>query len=72
MTNEDIRKEVLTHQAEIQKILAENTNTFVLNEGILKHKKAIDELRKQCSHVNANHEVETFNNHCVYCGKKMR
>ena len=71
MTNEEIREAIKKEQVKIQEILLTSNNTFELNPDILKHKKAIDELRTKCTHLNPNHEIQTFNSHCIYCGKYM-
>lgn len=71
MSNEEIRQAILGHQEEIQKCLVDSHNTFELNPEILKHKKCIDALRAECTHLNPNHEVQTFNGRCIYCGKAM-
>lgn len=72
MTNEEIRQQVLTHQAAIQVCLEECCGKFELNPKIAEHKRGIDELRKQCTHLNSNNETYTFNGYCYYCGKRMR
>lgn len=71
MTNEEIREAIHARQMKIQEILATSNNTFELNPDILKHKKSIDALRAECTHLNTNHEMQTFNGRCVYCGKHM-
>ena len=71
MSNEEIRESIKAHQNEIQKELAHSYGHFELNPEIAKHKKAIDELRTQCNHLNTNHEIQTFNGRCIYCGTKM-
>jgi DNA-binding protein H-NS len=71
MTNEEIREAIQQQQQKIQEILITSSNTFELNPEILKHKKAIDALRTKCTHLNTNHEAQTFNGRCVYCGKAM-
>ena len=71
MSNEEIRQEILNQQAEIQKLLTENSTTFELNPKIAEHKKNIDKLRAKCTHLDTNHEVRVFNGRCLYCGKKM-
>lgn len=69
MNNEEIRQEILNHQAEIQKCLTDCCGKFELNPSIAFHKKSIDELRAQCTHLNTDHELKTFNGRCIYCGK---
>lgn len=71
MSNEEIRQVIMNHQLEIQKCLESCCNTFELNPEILAHKKAIDALREECTHLNTNHEIQTFNGRCIYCGKAM-
>lgn len=71
MTNEEIREAIQAQQRKIQEILATSNNTFELNPEILKHKKSIDALRAECTHLNVNHEMQTFNGRCIYCGKHM-
>lgn len=71
MNNEEIRMKVLEHQAEIRTALNNQHGTFVLDDNILKHKKAIDVLRKQCSHSNPEGNFEFFNGACIYCGARQ-
>ena len=71
MSNEEIRQVILNHQLEIQKCLESCCGTFELNPTIAHHKKCIDELRNECTHLNTNHEIQTFKGHCIYCGKVM-
>jgi len=71
MSNEEIREAILKHQFEIQKCLEGCCNTFELNPEIVRHKKSIDALRNECTHLNTNHEIQTFNSRCVYCGKHL-
>ena len=71
MSNEEIRIEILGHQKAIQSCLASCCSTFELSTEITEHKKAIDKLRQQCTHVNTNHEVQKVGKYCAYCGKTM-
>ena len=70
MNNEEIREKIREHQMAIQKELAKSYN-FELNPEIMKHKAAIDTLRNECTHLNHNHEIQTFNGRCIYCGNKI-
>lgn len=72
MTNEEIRQQVLLHQLEIQKCLEECAGKFELNPKITEHKKSIDKLRRECTHLDTNHEEKVRNGFCYYCGKRMR
>lgn len=71
MSNEEIRQTIMEHQLEIQKCLEMTCGKFELNPDIAKHKKCIDDLRSKCTHLNTNHEAQTFNGRCVYCGKVL-
>lgn len=71
MNNEEIRQAISDHQAAIQESIEQSSGIFEFNESIAKHKKCIDELRKQCSHLNLNHEVQLFNGRCIYCGTRV-
>ena len=71
LSNEEIRALIKAHQNEIQKALMLNCNSFELNPIIAEHKAEIDKLRAQCNHLNPNHEIQTFNGYCIYCGTKM-
>lgn len=71
MNNEEIHEAILQHQAAIQESISKSNSTFEFNEEVAQHKKSIDELRKQCSHLNPNHEVQLFNGRCIYCGARL-
>ena len=70
MSNEEIREKIHEFQLKIQESLTKS-HSFELNPEIIKYKEAIDNLRKECTHLNPNHEVQTFNGRCIYCGTKM-
>ena len=69
--NEDIRAEMQEIQLKLQKKLAECCATFELHPEINTLRQQIDALRKECTHLNTNHEIELYNGRCIYCGKKM-
>lgn len=71
MSNEEIKNKIQEYQLEIQKELARGGYNFELNPKIMEYKHAIDQLRCECSHLNTNHEIQTFNGRCVYCGAKL-
>lgn len=67
MTNEEIFEEIESRKQKIRNILSDNPN-FELNTDIVRYRKEINELRKQCSHVNTNHERMVRGGRCIYCG----
>ena len=71
MTNEEIKKAIEEQYAIIGEEAENNCSKFELNAVITECRKKIVELQKQCTHLNHSHEVQTFNDHCIYCGKYM-
>ena len=70
MTNKEIHEKILYYQTEMLKAIS-GSGTFELKPEILEYKKAIDKLRKQCSHVNEEGKFEFTNGTCIYCGAKQ-
>ena len=58
MTNEEIYETIENRKQKIRDILS-NSNNFELNTDIVRYRKEINELRKQCTHINSN-----FDNCC--------
>ena len=71
MTNEEIKKAIDEQYAIIGKEAENNCSKFELNAVIAECRAKIVELQKHCTHLNPNHEAQTFNGHCIYCGKHM-
>ena len=55
MTNEEIYETIEDRKQKIRDILS-NSNNFELNTDIVHYRKEINELRKQCTHINSNFE----------------
>ena len=55
MTNEEIYETIENRKQQIRNILSESNN-FELNTDIVRYRKEINELRKQCTHTNSNFE----------------
>lgn len=71
MTNEEIRTLIHQKQETLHTLMETTKQMFVLNDEIYKCKQEICCLQKQCSHVNTNHELQTENGYCIYCGRKL-
>lgn len=70
MTNEEIRATIQQYQIELKNLI-ENQSSFELNTAISTYHNKIKQLRKQCTHLSANHEKQIFNGRCIYCGEKL-
>lgn len=72
MNNEEIKLAIMEHQKEIKKCLEECSCSFELNPGVVYHRKCIDDLREECTHLNNNHELQIVEYRCAYCGKILK
>ena len=71
MTNEQIFEEINSRKEKIKNILS-NANNFELNVDIVRYRKEINELRKQCTHTNSNFEKMVRGGRCLYCGLEVK
>lgn len=71
MTNEEIYETIENRKQQIRNILSESNN-FELNTDIVRYRKEINELRKQCTHTNSNFEKMVRGGRCLYCGSEVR
>lgn len=71
MTNEEIYETIENRKQQIRNILSESNN-FELNTDIVRYRKEINELRKQCTHTNSNFEKMVRGGRCLYCGLEVR
>ena len=71
MTNEQIFEEINSRKEKIRNILS-NSNNFELNADIVRYRKEINDLRKECSHINSNYEKMTRGGRCIYCGTEVK
>lgn len=70
MTNEEIRATIQQYQRELRGLI-ENQSSFELNTEISTYQNKIKKLRKQCTHLDTNHEKQVFNGRCMFCGEKL-
>lgn len=70
MTNEEIYEAIESRKQKIRDILSDSYN-FELNTDIVRYRKEINELRKECSHVNSNFEKMIRSGRCIYCGSEV-
>lgn len=71
MTNEEIFEAIESRKQKIRNILSD-PHIFELNTDVVRYRKEINELRKECTHVNPNHERMIRGGKCVYCGTEVR
>ena len=71
MTNEEIYETIEYRKQKIRNILSDRNN-FELNTDIVRYRKEINELRKQCTHTNSNFEKMVRGGRCLYCGSEVR
>ena len=71
MTNEEIYETIENRKQQIRNILSESNN-FELNTDIVRYRKEINELRKQCTHTNNNFEKMVRGGRCLYCGLEVK
>lgn len=71
MTNEEIYETIENRKQKIRNILSDSNN-FELNTDIVRYRKEINELRKQCTHTNSNFEKMVRGRRCLYCGSEVK
>lgn len=71
MTNEEIYQAIENRKQKIRNIL-NDSNNFELNIDIVQYRKEINELRKQCTHINSNFEKMVRGGRCLYCGSEVK
>lgn len=71
MTNEAIFEAIESRKQKIREILSTSYN-FELNPEVVKYRLEINDLRKECTHVDANYEKKIRGGRCVFCGSEVK